>query len=103
MNSHINNLAVKKALQSSCKFRVSAIGFNKKMECVAKATNISRFPWKSGGMHAERRLMNMAKRKGIKSILICRVGKSGNLRPIDPCPTCAQKAKELNIKLIKLV
>lgn len=70
------------------------------MECVARAINISRFPWRGGGLHAEMKLMSISKRKGLRTILICRVGKNGTIRPIDPCDTCSQKAKELGIRIV---
>jgi len=93
-------LAIKKAQQSSCTHKVSALGFNKKGECVAKTTNKHRFNWKGGGIHAEMRLMSQYRFKGIKTILICRIGNSGIPLLIDPCPVCAKKAKELGIKII---
>jgi len=94
------DLAIKKAQQSSCTHKVSALGFNRKMDCVAKTTNMHRFNWKGGGVHAERRLMEQHRAKGIKTILICRIGKAGTPLPIDPCPVCARLAQELGIKIV---
>jgi len=92
-------IARKKAAQSICRTKISAIGFNRDGVIVAKATNKPRFSRPGGGLHAERELMKMAKRKGITSILICRVNKSGGLLPVDPCEGCAEKADELGIKI----
>jgi hypothetical protein len=100
MNSFYVKLAVKKAQQSCCTHKISALGFNSKGECVAKAINKHRFNWKGGGIHAERRIMEQHRQKGIKTILICRVGNSGSILPIDPCPSCAKTAQELGIKII---
>lgn len=98
--THLEELAVKKAIQSGCNHKVAALGLNRNGVCVYRATNISRFGRRGGGIHAEMRIMSVARRKGIKTILICRVGKGGSIRPIDPCEVCAQKAKELGIRII---
>lgn len=88
-----------KALQSCCKFRVAALGFNKAGICVATSTNRPRFSRKGGGNHAEILIMREAKKKGITHILICRIGSGGALRPIDPCPNCQKIADRLNIQI----
>jgi cytidine deaminase len=80
--------AIKKAEQSTCKMKVAALGFNRDGVCVSAKTNKPRFQRKGGGMHAERLVMEEAKVKGIVKILICRIGKGSELRPIDPCPAC---------------
>ena len=96
-------LAQKKAQQSICKFKVSAIGLNAKGEVVAKAINRPRFSHKGGGIHAEMSVMKFARKKGIKTILICRVSTcNGELLPIDPCPRCAATAKKLGIKIVSI-
>ena len=89
--------AQKKAGQSPCRNRVSALGFNKNGDCVMKAFNKYRFERKGGGIHAERQIMQQAKKKGIVHILICRVGRSGNLLPIEPCSKCQKIADKLGI------
>jgi len=91
--------AVAKASQSKCNAKIAALGFNSRGQCVAKSFNQKRFLRKGGGLHAEMILMRESRRKGIVTILICRVGKSGDLLPVDPCLTCAQKAEELGIKI----
>jgi cytidine deaminase len=95
-------LGKQKCLQSICKFRVSAIGLNKDGQIVARAMNIPRFRHKGGGIHAERALMKNYRFKGIKTILICRTSKNGNILPIHPCPVCKKIAKKLNIKIIPI-
>jgi len=92
--------AIRKAQQSNCKFKVSALGLNRDGICVCSATNQSRFSRYGGGIHAEMRIMAQAAQKGVKTILICRVGKGGDLRPIDPCPVCAKTAAKKGIKII---
>jgi hypothetical protein len=44
-------------------------------------------------------IMVQARKYGIVRILICRVGKGGNLRPIDPCSNCKKVADKLDIKI----
>jgi cytidine deaminase len=92
----------KKAAQSISNYRIAAFGFNRKGELVAKSTNRSRFCRYGGGLHAEMLVMAHARKKGIKTIFICRIDNSGNLLPIDPCKTCARKADQLGIKIISL-
>lgn len=93
-------IAIKKASQSKCTHRISAIGFNKNGDIVAKSTNRHRFNWVGGAIHAEMAVMKVAKRRGIVTILICRIGRSGDILPIHPCKVCKEKADELNIKII---
>jgi cytidine deaminase len=98
----LTSLALKKASRSHCAYKICAIGLNKKGEVVSKTTNIHRFSRKGGGVHAEMRIMSAARKKGVKTILIARVGKSGIQLPIHPCRVCADKAKDLGIKIISL-
>jgi hypothetical protein len=55
-HNHIN-IAIKKAATSSCRYKISALGFNKRGELVATATNRPRFYRHGGGIHAEMALM----------------------------------------------
>jgi len=92
--------AWKKAQQNSgTLFRVSAIGLNENGDVVDKAFNRSRFKRMGGGLHAEQQIFARAKRKGVKTIIICRIGRRNSILPIDPCPACAEKARELGIKI----
>jgi len=90
---------IRKAKQSICHIRVSALGFNQSGDLVASSTNS---PYKNGkgkGLHAEQVLFSQAKRKGIVRIIICRIGKGGNLLPIDPCKKCATIADKMGIRI----
>jgi len=88
----------KKAEQSNSKFRIAAFGFNGSGECVCKTTNRPSLKPEVGS-HAEERIFKHAKRLGIRKILICRIGMSGKLRPIDPCDRCQEIANKLGIKI----
>ena len=91
--------ARKKATQSICRTKVSALGFNANGDMVFTATNRPRFSREGGGIHAERVIMAHARKYGITSILIARVNRSGDLLPIDPCDTCQTIANDLGIKI----
>ena len=97
----------KKACQSDCTYRISAIAFDAKGDVLGTAVN-THSAWdviKKDGVgregtarHAERLLMGRYA-ENIKTILICRVGHSGKLRPIDLCPVCAKAARKLGIRI----
>ena len=97
----ITNIAINKAKQSCCRYRISAIGLNKKGEIIGAAYNKPRFDRLHGGLHAE---ANLIRRHGkqISSIIICRVGNSGSLLPIKPCDKCKELAYKLNIKIVSI-
>lgn len=92
----------KKAGKTICRSKVSALGFNHSGKLVIQTNNSPRFCRYGGGIHAEEKIFLKAKRKRIKTILICRVSKTGNLLPIDPCPKCTKLAEKLGIKIISV-
>lgn len=98
-DSHIVERARKKATQSICRTKVSALGFNANGDLVISATNRPRFSREGGGIHAELAVMAQARKKGVVSILIARVNRSGELMPIDPCDKCQAKADDLGIRI----
>lgn len=101
VDAHIVQKVIKKAIQSNCCYKVAAIGISKKGEVLYSATNRHRFPRKFGGTHAEMAVMKSCP-KSLKTIVICRVGKGGDLLPISPCKMCSEKAQELNVKIISI-
>lgn len=101
MTDEVIKQAVNKALQSSCTYKVSAIGLNKKGEVTYKAFNKSRFMKFGGGIHAEMEVM-LKGGPGIRTIIICRVGNSGDILPIHPCTVCKTKANELGIRILSV-
>ena len=90
--------AIRKAQKSKCRHKVLAIGFNKSGDVVGMCNNIPRFREFGGSIHAEINLIHNYGYK-LRSILIIRVGKSGQLLPIHPCKNCAKVLKKLNIKV----
>lgn len=97
----IKNHLVKKACKSACIFKISAIAFDKKGDILGSSVN-SKFRLSKGcGIHAEMALMTQYSGR-IKTIIICRVGNSGNILPIDPCDNCKKTADRLGIKIISI-
>lgn len=97
-NSHIIDRLKKKASQSNCRSKVAAIGIDYRGRIIASSCNSCRFDHKGGGLHAEMAVMKKAP-KSLRTIIICRVGLGGDLRPINPCARCQEKADELGIKI----
>ena len=106
----IANLLKEKATHSSCTYKVAAIAFDKKGDVLGHTTN-KHSDWdvvaKTGegragtAKHGERLLLQRYK-GNVKTILICRVGHSGKLRPIDPCPICQKVADKMGVKILSL-
>ena len=91
-------LVIKKATQSPCNHRVSAIGFDKAGNLLGTSSNRKRFSRWHGGEHAEARLIRRY-RSHLKTIVICRINKSGNLLPIHPCEACKSLANKFGIQI----
>lgn len=96
--NNIISLAQRKAGQSRCRYKVSAVGLDRKGRIVGCAMNRHRLPYRGGGVHAEIALMKKYGNK-IKSIFICRINKHGDLLDIHPCEACSQVANKLGIKI----
>ena len=97
-----------KAAQSPCTYRIAAIAFDKKGDVLGHISN-NHSSWdviekengigRAGtGKHAERLLIGRYG-KNIKSMLIARIGRSGDLKPISPCKACQKAADKLGIKI----
>jgi len=98
-------LAMNKAKQSRCHYAVSAIGFDKHGKIVAVARNTPRsypkFNKPGGNIHAELAVLRKGGKR-IRSIVLCRVGKSGELKRIDPCKSCMRVLNKNEIKVLTL-
>lgn len=97
-NPNVVNRLVKKAVASQCRYKVSAVAYDAKGDVLGYSCNKIRFGRKGGGIHAEMVLMAQYKDL-IKTILICRANRKGELMPIVPCDTCKRKAEQLGIKI----
>lgn len=94
----IIKLAIRKAKQSSCRHKVSAIGFSRKGDLIGTAINMNRIAKKGCSIHAEIALIRKFGRK-LKTIVICRTNKSGDILPIRPCESCLSMANRYNINI----
>lgn len=88
----------RKAQNSSCRYRIAAIGLDFRGNVISLAMNSPRFEHHGGGLHAEMAIMRGSPRS-LRTIIILRIGASGIIRPIHPCLACARKAKELGISI----
>ena len=97
----IKKIAIRKAQQSECCYRISAVGLNKRGEVIGSTFNKIRLPHFRGGLHAE---IDLIRRygKNLKTIVICRVNRTGKVCKIDPCPNCKKVADKLGIKIISV-
>ena len=95
------NRAKKKASQSPSKYKISAIGLDFKGNIVGSAFNSLRFNCYGGGIHAEMALLS---RYGshIKTIILCRVGRTGLVLPIHPCEKCQKILDKMGVKVVTI-
>ena len=103
----IREFLKEKASHSPCAYRVSGIAFSKKGNVLGYCTNshskwqvLSKTPIGRSGTaeHCERKLIRQFKNR-IHTIVICRIGRSGELRPINPCKTCSKLALKYGITI----
>ncbi len=71
MNPRILEIAIQKAKQSHCNYKVAAVGIDNKGQVVATARNHMRFDKYAGGKHAEMIVLHKGGPR-IRSIFICR-------------------------------
>jgi len=102
LKAQLRQIAIKKASQSPCNHQISAMGFDKYGKIIGTTFNRKRFSRWNGGEHAEARLIRRY-RSNLKTIVICRINKSGNLLPIDPCEACKSLAMKFGIKIKTLM
>ena len=103
----LSDMLRKTVERSPCTYRISAIALDKKGDVLGIVHNGFRnsesFMGEQGrkgtGLHAEARLIRRYG-QNIKTILIMRIGNSGNVLPIDPCPACAKMADKLGINVL---
>jgi tRNA(Arg) A34 adenosine deaminase TadA len=101
MNKEIISLAIKKARQSDCNYRVSCIGLNSHGDVIGSSVNKHKDNGKGKGLHAEVELIKKFGRK-IRTIIICRCNSQGIILPIHPCDTCKKILDRMNIDIITI-
>ena len=103
----VEQLLKKKAMHSPCTYKISGIAFSKKGNVLGHCTNnhskwqvLEKTPIGRAGTaeHCEKRLIEKFGKR-IHTIVICRVGRSGELRPIDPCKACSKLALKYGITI----
>lgn len=96
--------AWKKTLKGTCRFRVAAIGLDRRGRVLGILTNLPpRGPenFNSGsGCHAEVRAISSL--RGVHALVVVRFGDRGVLRPIHPCANCQSYADRRQVKLYYL-
>jgi len=93
--------AKRKASRTICRFKIAAWGEDRRGTVIDCVFNSPRFIKKGGGTHCKMALMKRCP-KSLYKIYLLRVNNKGKLMPINPCPTCQQKADELGIKIISV-
>lgn len=100
----------KKALKSHCTYKVSAVAFDNKGNVLGSIAN-KHSKWdvlekehagRAGTAEHPERMLIARYGKNVKTLVICRVGRAGELRPIDPCPACAKVAKKYGVKILSV-
>ncbi len=92
----VEQLLVRTAKKSPCRYKVSAVAFSKKGNILGQAYCKHNLPKDGGGVHAERELMSRYG-NNIHSILIMRINKQGDILPIKPCKVCQKIADRKGI------
>ena len=107
VSAAIESLLKEKAMRSPCTYKISGIAFSKKGNILGHTTNshskwqvLDKSPIGRAGTaeHCEKRLIEQFGKR-IHTIVICRIGRSGKLRPIDPCKSCLKLANKYGITI----
>jgi hypothetical protein len=103
-------LLKRKASHSPCTYKISGIAYSEKGNVLGIATNshskwnvLSKIPIGRSGTseHCEKLLIKKFRNK-IKTIVICRIGRSGKTLPISPCQSCSKLAEKYGIMIISV-
>jgi cytidine deaminase len=102
MNKQLLQLAIKKAQQTTCRYKIFCIAFNSNGDVLGITCNKRNIDKQGCSIHAEIMALKRFNRK-IKSVIIGRTNNKGHLLPIDPCHTCKNilNRNGINIKTIK--
>ena len=96
-----SDILISKAKKSTCRYKVSAIGFDRRGNFVGCTSNHKRFGHYGGSVDAEIKMIRKYGKK-VKTMIICRVNNKGNLLKIDACDRCQKILDKLGIKVLSL-
>lgn len=103
ITKNLINIALKKAQQSNCTYKISALGFNEKGDYIGavfnKKSSSNNFNIGKNGKHAE---IELFKKYRPSSILILRTNEKGTLLPIHPCKKCKNILDRNRIKIFTI-
>lgn|SRR5574343_930681 len=94
----IASLSVRVAGKSACRYKVSAIALGRGGEVLAYACNRPRFEKYHGGVHAEMAVLRKCNPLKVKTIIVTRVNKRGDVLPIEVCSRCRKVLDKLGIQ-----
>lgn len=101
-NNNLIALLKKQAEKSPSSYRIGGIAVSNKGNILGTAFNSFRneqvTPGRGSGKHCEADLIRRYGRR-ISTIIIMRIGNSGNVLHIDPCSTCQKLADKFGIKI----
>ena len=103
MNPSLKDTIIRKATHSPSHIRMAGVAFNKKGEILGIMSNGFRAeqikPAKYSGNHVEKKLIQ---RYGnlISKIVLLRIGRGGDILPIDPCEKCQKLLDKYGIKVM---
>ena len=95
----------KKGLNVSNNYKVVVAAFTKRGNCLGIVSNSYRkdniTPARFSGYHSEMKALHKWG-PAVDTLVLMRVGRSGEIRPIDCCPKCAAVLKKCGVKVLKL-
>jgi hypothetical protein len=95
--------AINKARKVQCRYKISAIGYDKDFNILGISVNSFRNIGRGGfrGVHAEEQLVKRYG-KNISYIFIVRTNNKGDILPIVPCDVCKKMCDKLGIRIISI-
>lgn len=94
---------ISKAVSSQCKYKVSAIAFDKRGNFLGVCSNKPFLSKKGGSIHAEMQLLNRYGSSNIDRVILLRTNLNGSsFLPIKPCDACKRVLDKHGIKVFSI-
>ena len=94
----------RKAATSPSQYKICCMALDSKGDVIGYTTNKFRkdniVPLLGSGLHAEAFCLAKYYPMGARSLVIMRVGRAGDILPIDPCEKCQKMADKLGVKIL---